>query len=416
MPWKIAVIILLTIVTAYKLLLGIVQYRSAGNPTPKNVADIYDAETYQRWKNYNSENCRLRIVSNLISYVIMLVLLLTNAHAAFASLFSPDPAIQIIAVLLLEVIVDNLVDIPIQYVDTMVIEQKYGFNRTTVKTFIIDRIRDLLLCTALNMGICFLLWWLYDSMGDWMLLLFAAVMFLFTLFISFMYPIFSRFGNKFVPLEEGSLKDRLMELLNKHGYRVKAIEVMDASRRTTKLNAYFTGFGKMKTIVLYDNLLNAMSEEEICAVFAHELGHGLHKDVLKGQILNVGNMLLMSSVVWLAVKLGAMHTAFGFEGVNYGFVSILMGIGLGLVQPLMSLIMNARSRKAEYRADRQAIKEGYGSALITGLKKLAKDNFAHLAPTPVLVALEYSHPPISQRVEAITRELEKTTFGDKITE
>lgn len=416
MPWKIAVIILLTIVTAYKLLLDIVQYRSAGNPTPKNVADIYDAETYQRWKNYNSENCRLRIVSNLISYVIMLVLLLTNAHAAFASLFSPDPAVQIIAVLLLEVIVDNLVDIPIQYVDTMVIEQKYGFNRTTVKTFIVDRIRKLLLGTAFYMGICFLLWGLYDSMGDWMLLLFATVMFLFTLFISFMYPIFSRLGNKFVPLEEGSLKDRLMELLNKHGYRVKAIEVMDASRRTTKLNAYFTGFGKMKTIVLYDNLLNAMSEEEICAIFAHELGHGLHKDVLKGQILNIGNMLVMSSVVWLAVKLSAVHTAFGFEGVNYGFVSILMGIGLGLVQPLMSLVINARSRKAEYRADRQAIKEGYGSAMITGLKKLAKDNFSHLAPTPALVVLEYSHPPISQRVEAITCELEKTSIGDKITE
>ena len=158
MTWKISVLILLTIVTAYKLLLGIVQYRSAGNPTPENVADIYDAETYQRWKNYNSENCRLHIVSNLISYVVMLVLLLTNAHAAFASLFPADPAMQIIAVLLLEVIVNNLVDIPLQYVDTMVIEQKYGFNRTTIKTFIIDRIRNLLLGAALNLAISLCRW------------------------------------------------------------------------------------------------------------------------------------------------------------------------------------------------------------------------------------------------------------------
>jgi STE24 endopeptidase len=283
----------------------------------------------------------------------------------------------------------------------MVIEQKYGFNRTTVKTFIIDQIRNLLLEILLSLGLAWVLMLLHQAMGDWVIVLFAAVMFGFTLLISFLYPFFSRIGNKFVPLEDGELKEKLTALLTKHNYTVRAIEVMDASRRTTKLNAYFTGFGKLKTIVLYDNMLTAMTTDEIVAVFAHELGHGLHKDVLKMQILNIGNMLLMGIVVWLSVKVVDMHTTFGFDGINYGFAMILAGCGLGVVQPLTGIVTNAHSRRAEYRADRQAVVEGYGEALCSGLKKLGKENFSHLAPAKLLVVLDYSHPPLSERIEAV---------------
>ena len=407
MPWKISLIVLLVLVYAYKMLLHIVSYRSANNPTPQNVADVYDAETYKRWKSYSAEKCRLHIISTAISFVVSISLLLTNAYAAFAGLFPAHAVWQMAAVLILETAVGFIADVVIGYVDSMVIEEKYGFNRTTMKTFIIDQLRGLIL----GLGLTFLLvlgfMGLHLWLGDWVVLLFGCVLFVFTLAISFLYPIFSRIGNKFVPLEEGSLKQRLMALLNQHGYQVKAIEVMDASRRTTKLNAYFTGFGKLKTIVLYDNLLEAMSEEEICAIFAHELGHGLHKDVLKGQIMNLGNLFLMSVMVWLAARLVDVHTAFGFAEVNYGFAYIVLGVGLGLFQPLMGLVMNARSRKAEYRADRQAVKEGYGRALITGLKKLGRDNFAHLSPSPALVVLEYSHPPMSQRIDAIEKAMQE---------
>ena len=407
MNWKTIMIGLLVLVNAYKLLLHIVRYRSAGNPTPANVADVYDDETYQRWKAYSAEKCRLHIVSTVLSFVLMLVLLLTEAHAAFAALFPADPWMQLIAVLFLQTLADTVLDVIISYVDTMVIEQKYGFNRSTMKTFATDQIRGLLLGFCLSAGMVYALCALHLAMGDWVVVLFAGVLFVFTLVVSFLYPIFSRIGNKFVPLEEGELKDRLMALLNKHGYQVKAIEVMDASRRTTKLNAYFTGFGKLKTIVLYDNLLDAMSADEICAVFAHELGHGINKDVLKNQILNLVNLTAMSVVVWLTVKFTGMHTDFGFAEVNYGFAYILLGIGLGLVQPLLGLLINARSRKAEYRADSQAVLEGYGEALTEALKKLSRDNFAHLSPDPMLVALEYSHPPLSQRIAAIEAQLEK---------
>ncbi len=401
MNWKILILALFAAQTVYNLVLHLVEYRSAGNPTPENVSDVFDSETYLRWKAYSAAQGKLSIGSSLASFAVMVTLLWTDAYAAFAGMFPANPLIQLFAVLLLQSLINALVGGIFGYVRNMVIEEKYGFNRTTMKTFVLDLARDFLIDLGLCLILMLALYWIHTALGDWVVVLFAGVMFCLTMAISFLYPILSRVGNKFVPLEEGELRDRLMALLTKHGYQVKAIEVMDASRRTTKLNAYFTGFGKLKTIVLYDNLVNAMSTDEICAVFAHELGHGLHKDVPKQQALNLVNMLLMGVLVWLAVREPQMHTAFGFDGVNYGFAYILLSVGLGIVQPLTGMVINAYSRHAEYRADRQAVKEGYGPALVTALKKLAKENFAHLAPNPVLVVLEYSHPPLSQRIEAI---------------
>lgn len=408
MDWKILVLILMAVGHAYRMVLHIVSRRSAQNPTPANVADVYDADTYQRWKQYSAEKNRLSIFSTALSFVVSLVLLALNVHAAVAALFPAGTFVQLLVVLLFQTIVDSVTNVGLSWVDTMVIEQKYGFNRSTVKTFVIDQIRSFIIEVLLSVALMWLLAIIHGAMGDWVILLFAGAVFCITLIISFLYgPVFSRLGNKFQPLEDGELKEKLMALLTKHGYQVKAIEVMDASRRTTKLNAYFTGFGKLKSIVLYDNLVNAMSTDEICAVFAHELGHGLNRDVLKQQILNLGNLLLMAVTVWLCVREPALHTAFGFGEVNYGFAFILLGIGMGLVQPLTGIITSAYSRRAEYRADRQAVKEGYGPYLTAGLKKLAKENFAHLAPSPVLVVLEYSHPPLSQRIEAIEKALKQ---------
>lgn len=401
MTFKVIIIVCVVLKSIYSILLDIVHYRSASNPTPENLADVYDADTYQKWKKYSAEHNRLNIISELISSAAMLVLLATDAFAAFASLFPAGG--EMFGVVILTVVTDTLIDVPIKYVSTMVIEQKYGFNRSSLKTFVFDCIRSLLFEAVLSLALVGLIAILHIHTGDWMILLFAVFVFAVTLIISFLYPIFSRIGNKFTPLEDGELKDKLLSLLNKHGYKVKAIEVMDASRRTTKLNAYFTGFGKLKTIVLYDNMLNSMSEDEICGVFAHEMGHGLHKDVLKNQILNVGNLLLMGVVVWLALRSPELYSAFGFPSLNYGFSYVAIGALFGLLQPLTSLISNAKSRSAEYRADRQAVAEGYGGALISALKKLAKDNFAHLSPSKIAVALEYSHPPLSRRIEEIEK-------------
>jgi len=404
---KPALFLLLLLGTAYRLALNIVQYRSAGNPIPQNVADVYDAETYATWRRYSAKHNRLNILSTAVTFLVSALLLCTNAYAAFASLFMEDTFPQLCAVVILETLVDAVVSPIFGYYGTMVIEQKYGFNRSSLKTFIFDQIRNLLLEFGMSLLLAWLLALLHVALGNWMILLFAVTVFCISLAISFLYPIFSRLANKFVPLEDGELKDSLMGLLTKYGYRVKAVEVMDASRRTTKLNAYFTGFGKLKTIVLYDNLVNAMTPDEICAVFAHELGHGLHKDVLKQQIMNFGNLLLMAVVVWLTVQDPELHRAFGFADINYGFAYIIAGIGLNLIQPLTGMVMSAYSRFAEYRADRQAVQDGYGPAMVTALKKLARENFAHLAPSPINVVLEYSHPPLSQRIAKVEEAAKK---------
>lgn len=398
---KILIIALAFVGGLFPILLNLFKRKSSINPIPENVRDVYDEETYTKWRSYNAEHSKLDLISGIISLVLTLVLFATNVYSAFASLFPATPLWQVISVILLETLVSTVVGVGISYYSTMVIEEKYGFNKSTVKTFVIDKIRGFLVSMLLGLFLAFLIFGLHSWLGDNLIILLTVALTLFSLLISFLYPILSRVGNKFTSLEEGELRTKLMELLTSHGYKVGDIKVMDASRRTTKLNAYFSGFGGTKTIVLYDNLVNAMSTEEICAVFAHELGHGLHRDVMKMQIMNIGNMLLMAIAVWISVREGELHTAFGFTEVNYGFAYILTGVFVTLIQPLTGMLINAYSRRAEYRADKQAVSEGYGKAMIGALKKLARENFAELAPTRISVLLEYSHPPLADRIKAV---------------
>ena len=407
MNLKLLVIILSLLGTAYAVLLNLYKRRSATNPIPDSVKDVYDDETYAKWRAYNAEHSKLDLISSIASGVVNIVLLVTGVYSAFASIFPATPQWQTVGVVILDTIVSTLVSVVFSYYGTMVIEEKYGFNKSTLKTFVFDKIRGLLLGLALSLFLAMMLLILHTWLGEALIILFTAVMFAFGLLISFLFPIFSRIGNKFTPLEEGELRTRLTELLESHGYKVRDIKVMDASRRTTKLNAYFAGFGATKTIVLFDNLVEAMTPDEICSVFAHELGHGLNKDVAKMQIMNIGNMLIMAVMAWASVNFSALHTQFGFADINYGFAIILTGIFLTLTQPLSAMIMNAYSRKAEYRADSQAVKEGYGEAMIGALKKLARENFAELAPTRVSVLLEYSHPPLADRISAIEKQIKK---------
>ena len=406
MEFKILVLVFVVLSTAYNIFLNIVRYRSANNPTPESVNDVYDAETYQRWKEYSAEHCRLDIVSHAVSGIVTLALFATNVFASFASLFPKDNMhLQLLAVIVLEVAVSTVLSAIFSYIATMVIEQKYGFNRSSIKTFIFDQIRSLAVNLLLSVALAEAMTLL--AINGYLVIAFALIVFGGTLLISLLYPYLSRIGNKFTPLEDGELKDRLLAMLSKHGYSVKAIEVMDASRRTTKINAYIAGLGKTKTIVLYDNMLEKMSTDEICAIFAHEMGHGLHKDVLKGQLFSFGYIAIISALVYLVAFEPRLCTQFGFETVNYGFSYLLVSVGLGVLQPLTSMAMNACSRAAEYAADRQAVEEGYGEAMISAFKKLAKDNFAHLAPSKINVVLEYSHPPISDRVDAVRAKMKK---------
>ena len=403
MDWKLLAIAAVTAVFLYKLLLFYLDVRSEKNPTPENVRDVYDAETYRKWRAYHGEKSRLGLWTGLVTYAVEVCLLACNVYTAFAGLFPEDMWLRMFAVLLLSALAEAAT-LPLSYYDTMVIEEKYGFNRSSKKTFWLDQAKGFVIGLVLMTAIGSVLLGMHQWLGDRLIVAFAAALTAMMLGISFLYPFFSRIFNKFTPLEDGELKDKLTSLLEKNGYRVRAIQVMDASRRSTKSNAYFTGFGKMKTIVLYDTLVNVMTPDEICAVFAHEMGHGLHKDTLKNQILTGVQMLAVAALAWLTLRTPDMFTAFGFEGLNYGFALLLiMTVELALFTPLFSLITNWHSRRAEYRADAQAVKEGCGQALVNALKKLTRENLGNLAPDPLLVKLEYSHPTLSQRIGAIQR-------------
>lgn len=398
---KIIAIAVLSIVYLYNLLLSVINMRSADNPIPASVADVYDEDTYLKWRSYHAEKTKYGIVTSTVTFVTELILFSCNLYALFAGLFPKTSFMQMFAVLLLSSLASLLL-IPFSWYNTMVIEEKYGFNRSSGKTFWADQVKEFLIGLVIMVLIGSLLMWSHQKLGDWLIAVFAGLMMLLVLGISFLYPVLSRVFNKFVPLEDGELKENLTGLLEKNGYHVRDIKVMDASRRTTKSNAYFTGFGKMKTIVLYDTLVESMSPEEICAVFAHELGHGLHKDTLKNQVLSSFQMIILALLAWMTLRTEEIFTAFGFNGVNYGFALLLISsVEFALISPLFGLIINYFSRRAEYRADAQAVKEGYGRQLISALKKLARQNFSDLAPSPILVKLEYSHPTLSQRIEAI---------------
>ena len=403
MNYKLLALIILTVIYIYEMLLNVISMQSMNNPIPENVSDVYNPETYRKWREYKKEKSRLSVISDTVSFAISMLLIALDVYAAFAGLFPKTPFMQMTAVILLSAVSDLLL-IPFSYYDTMAIEEKYGFNRSSRKTFWLDQLKGFLIGILLSAVIGSLLMWTHQALGDLLIIVFAGAMTLLLLAISFLYPVLSRIFNKFTPLEDGELKEKLTGLLEKHGYKVRAIQVMDASRRTTKSNAYFSGFGKMKTIVLYDTMIEQMTTDEICAVFAHEMGHGLHKDTLRNQVMSFLMMLVVGVLAWLTLRTPGIWPAFGFDSVNYGFAMILiMSVEFALISPLFGLLTNYLSRKAECRADAQAVQEGYGEALISGLKKLSRENFADLAPSPLLVRLEYSHPTLSQRIDAIRK-------------
>ena len=399
--YKIIFIIMLTLYFLFKIFLNILQYKNRNSKIPEELSGIYDEERYQKFKDYYAEKVKLNIVKDSINYLITLAIFLSNI---FAFLFGDieNPYNSAIYILLTYIGISFIFDVIFSYVDNMIIEEKYGFNKTKLKTFIFDEIKSLILEMLLLIGTTLLFIVLYENLGDYILLLFTAIIFVVSMFISFIYPYLTKMQNKFKPLEVGDLKTKLTNLLESHNYHVRGIFVMDASRRTTKSNAYFAGFGKSKTIVLYDNLLKIVTPDEIVAIFAHEMGHGIHKDTLKQRILSLINIIAMVVLAWLLVKIPPIYNDFGFDSLNFGMgVIILINAVIPFVMTILNILSSFVSRKCEYRADEQAALEGYGEELISGLKKLNCDSLNDLNPHPLIVLLYYSHPTLLQRIRHI---------------
>lgn len=408
MDYKLIVLIILCVLIIYNLFLNIIEFNSFKRPIPEKVNDIYDQKSYLTWKQYKKDHLILSIISGTTELVIAFLLFIFNVHSLIANLVVDNPYVTSLVVMGLYLFIDFVLSTIFSYISTMVIEQKYGFNKTKMKTFIIDQIRGLLIHSVIFIGILMLFILLYNAIGNYIILAFIAILTLILLLIIALYPYISKMSNKFEELEDGELKTKLTELLTKHGYTIRKIEVMKASERTTKSNAYFSGFGKTKTIVLYDNLINEMTTDEILAVFAHELGHGLHKDTLKNNFMSIVMFSLIVLAMFGLINLPELYSAFNFNSINFGFAFIVLSyVALPFISTAISLIINCISRRAEYKADLQAVKEGYGEALITSLKKLSRSNFADLNPSKITILLSYSHPTLNDRITHIEKELSK---------
>lgn len=402
MNYRILCLILMGISFGYSLILWIAKRRSADNPIPANVQDVYDAETYQKWRSYQRENQNLSGISTLVTTVLYMVLLGSGVLSHLAT--SENPWFAMLQVLIPMFTLDAVVGAVFGYYDTFYIEEKYGFNRSTMGTFVVDQIKEWLVSIVVMSALMSIFILIYENLGDWILVLFTAILICVLFLVLLLYPWLSKLFNKFTPLEDGELRQRLMALLERNGYTVREIQVMDASRRTTRSNAYFTGAGKTKTIVLYDTIRTTMTDDEIVAVFAHEMGHGLHKDTVKNGALSILQMVVLVLLAWLTVRTEAIYPDFGFAARNYGLALLLVSMAeLPLIEPLFSAVMSWMSRRAEYRADAQAVAEGCGGELISGLKKLARENLSNLSPSKLEVVLQWTHPPLSDRIASVER-------------
>lgn len=391
---------------AFDMWLSILNYNHRTQPIPDNVKDIYDTQSYSRWLNYTMENFRLGMIAKVLSTIIIVALLTFGFFPVlnrFSLTISPNPIIRTMIFVGIYMILNSLIDIPFSYIKNFRIEEKYGFNKTTKKTFVLDLLKSLVMMIVLGGSVLYVLLSLYLNSENFIL---YTWLFLVTImiFINILYTkVFIKIFNRLTPLPDGELKNKIMEFAQKTGTSIKSISVMDASRRTKKLNAFFSGFGKFKSIVLYDNLIEKMSSDEIVAVLAHEIGHGKHMDTLRNLLMSLIQMGIMLYFLQLFLSWEALSISFGFETVNIGFGLILFSVFLSPIDILLDVPLSAISRWAEYRADGYAKENGYKEAMITALKRLAQENFANLTPHPLMVKMTYSHPPISQRISALNK-------------
>ena len=404
---KIISLCVIAFIFLYELVINLIDYRSIHNPLHEKVQDIYDQDKYQNWKRYKRSKVFTSIIFSSVQFVIIMLLLDLDVYASVGNMVVDRPYITTLVTIGLYIFVDFVVSTIQSYVDTMIIEEKYGFNNTKMGLFIKDRIKSLAITCVLLIGLLLLFVLLFEAIGNYVLIIFVLIMLLFVFVIMSLSPFLMKISYKTEALEDGELKDKLVNLLNKYGFKVRKIEVLLASERTTKSNASFSGLGKTKTITLYDNLINAMTPDEIVAVFAHELGHGLHKDTAKLSVMSALNIILIVLSMTGLVNFEGIHFAFGFDHMNYGFAFIMLTyLFMPFISIVTGLITNAISRKAEYEADNHAVKEGYGMELIQALKTLSREDFVDLSPSKLIVLLTYSHPPMIERILNIEKQVE----------
>ena len=377
------------------------------NKLPEVLKGFYDESTYSLQQDYERDNYRFGLISDILSFLAIIAMLVSGGFAwvdGFVRTYTDSAILLALFFFGLIAVVTDFLSIPLEVYHTFVIEERYGFNKTTPKTFVADKLKGWFLAAVIGGGILSLIIFIYEKSGSWFWVLAWISISVFTLFISYFYttllvPIF----NKLTPLPAGELRDAIEQIAARADFSLKDISIMDGSKRSTRGNAYFSGFGRKKSIVLFDTLVNEHSADELAAVLAHEIGHYKKKHVLKGLIsgiLQTGVLLFLLSLFLKsslpALALGATVTSFYMSAVAFGILYSPVSIVLGIM-------FNSISRKHEYEADRFAISLSKPGTLQQALKKLSVKNLSNLTPHPWYVYIHYSHPALLQRLAAIDK-------------
>lgn len=401
----IAYIVVLVVGFFGELLLDFLNQKQRKKPLPASIQSVYASDRYKTQQQYESANDKLSALSGFVSLSITLLMLIYNGFAwldaelrqvSEHAIWLPFIFFAIIS------IATNLINLPFSYYRTFTIEQKFGFNKATLSVFIWDKIKTFLLGGILGGIVFIVLLYFYYLTKDYFWILAWIFVAGFSLFMTMFYsrlivPLF----NKQTPLGEGELRDAIQQFANRNDFKLEDIYLIDGSKRSTKANAYFTGIGKRKRIVLYDTLINELTTDQIVAVLAHEIGHYKLKHTPKQLILSILQLGLMLFILSLFLKIDIFSLALGVEQASLHIALVAFGILYSPISSFLGLGINLWSRKHEYEADLYATKTNYGPHLIDALKSLSVNNLSNINPHPWYVFFHYSHPTLAQRIAHI---------------
>ena len=375
---------------------------------PADFQDVYDREKYARSQSYLRDRTRFGIFSSTFSLLLILVVIHTGLFGVLDQFVRVQTIQPILAGLLffgIIFIIQDIISLPFSIYSTFVIEEKFEFNRTTPKTFVIDKLKGYALTVILGSAVIVPILFFFERFGPrgWWIAWGLVTLFMIAvqpLFVHVIAPLF----NKFTPLEEGELRLAIEEYSEKVKFPIGRIDVMDGSKRSGHSNAYFSGLGKSRRIALFDTLLEKHTTEEIISVVAHEVGHYKRKHIIKGTALGILETGVMLFIFNLIMKDAALFAVFGVSDISVYGGLVFFAMLYAPVSMITSLLTTAVSRKNEFEADTFSLETTENpKALVNMLKGLAANNLAHLTPHPLKVFLSYSHPPVISRIAAVTQ-------------
>jgi STE24 endopeptidase len=376
-------------------------------PIPEEAKDVYEKEQYERSQEYKRTNDQFSFITSTYSFILIITVLTLHIFGYIDQVvrsFTSNPILIALFFFGIIMLVSDLLNTPFALYDTFVIEEKFGFNKTSLKVFFLDKIKGWFLAAVLGGGVTALIIWFYllTKQNFWIYAWIAVtgVMIFITMFYSsIIVPLF----NKQTPLEEGDLRSAIDKFCKKVGFKLDNVFVIDGSKRSTKSNAYFTGLGSKKRIVLYDTLINDLSTEEIVAVLAHEIGHYKKRHSLLNILLGVIQTGITLYVFSLFTVNPMLSWALGAQVHSIQMVILAFGIIYSPISTVVGLALNQLSRFNEYQADHYVKNHYKAEYLITALKKLSSKNLSNLTPHAAYVFFYYSHPPLVERIRALNK-------------